>query len=115
LGVIETQGRGSLHIHFAIWTKISSESLEAVSHDAIIAKKLSKVLDSMTCASVPLSFHIQRKNRDCNRRYGFEESTIDPDDENFETKIELPSTRQRNGSSVSISQPFENLSKGEIW
>jgi hypothetical protein len=87
-GVIETQGRGSLHIHIAVWTKISSATLEAVSHDSVLAQELSTVLDSMTCASVPLKFHIERKNREFSRRYGYEDTTVSPEDDDFEEQFE---------------------------
>jgi hypothetical protein len=65
-GVIETQGRGSLHIHFALWTKINSTTMQRLA-GSDLQDMLRDAVDSMTCSSIPESFHLENKQRLDNR------------------------------------------------
>jgi hypothetical protein len=67
-GVFETQGRGALHIHFAVWSRIGPEALRLAAADPTSTTVIAKVIDSMTCASIPLEFHVQNKQRIAQKR-----------------------------------------------
>ena len=62
-GVIETQGRGTLHIHFLIWSSFRPKTLQMVAHNATLSECAGKVLDTMTIASIPFKYHKENKDR----------------------------------------------------
>jgi hypothetical protein len=86
-GVIETQGRGTLHLHFLVWTAICPKTLQMVAHDDIMTKTAAKVLDSLCMASIPFEYHKSNKDRLLSKspplRHGFETPTPDPADVEF--------------------------------
>jgi hypothetical protein len=62
-GVIETQGRGSLHIHFLLWTKLAPRKLQSMVTNPIAVDLVGEVLDSMISGYIPLEYHISNRDR----------------------------------------------------
>ena len=58
-GCIETQARGALHFHAIIWGGINPKLLEQSAGFPALCETISKVLDSMHCAELPLSYHVK--------------------------------------------------------
>jgi hypothetical protein len=52
-GVCECQGRGSLHVHFAVWGGATPALLQRVAHDPDLAARVAEVLDSQMQAKFP--------------------------------------------------------------
>ena len=57
-GVIEAQGRGTLHIHFCLWGGIPPQTLQKICHDKDLAKLGTNYFDRTVSAKLPLSIHI---------------------------------------------------------
>lgn len=66
-GVIEAQDRGSLHIHFLLWTSVPADILSDAIYDEQLTIKCTKIVDSIVSASVPdedLQRYYNRKQAD---------------------------------------------------
>jgi hypothetical protein len=91
-GVYETQGRGSLHIHFLLWTRINYETMQNCASRKNSALLVEKAIDSVSCGSIPIEFQEQNLNRIEQRipatRYAFETfSSTDFNSNTFQNRV----------------------------
>jgi hypothetical protein len=61
--VFETQGRGSEHIHYAVWGGIPPTLLQRISHIQSLAELAADAFDSIIKCELPLSTHINGLSR----------------------------------------------------
>jgi hypothetical protein len=82
-GVIETQGRGSLHIHIAVWSSIPASFLQKVSHIDELAQAIAKVWNSICAAQIPTDVHLDGLERRIEGghavRFGLDSSPVPKD------------------------------------
>lgn len=62
-GVIETQGRGSLHAHLCLWASIRPSLLNSIAHRKELVQRATKLLESIVTASLPSEVYQEGKRR----------------------------------------------------
>ena len=55
--ILEAQFRGSLHTHFAIWTRLTPELLQKVAAYPALRQRVADILDSIVKAELPTEWH----------------------------------------------------------